>query len=155
MQAVAIDWSGNGVGIEHGPLVYALPVKEQWTPVVAPKWSTAEFPQWNATPANAWNYALALNEIRDRFPLKVERKSMTSDPFVDPPVTVTVPVRKVVGWELRADSAHPERLQTPPLAVIDEAHSLANAEIEWATLVPYGATQLRLTIFPKITAAYE
>jgi hypothetical protein len=25
--------------LEHGPLVYYLPIKEQWTPVIEPQWS--------------------------------------------------------------------------------------------------------------------
>ena len=152
MEAKITRWPDNGVCIERGPLVFSLPVKEQWTPLVAPKWSTNEFPQWTATPASAWNYAIALDDLEGQSPLHVDQKSMSFDPWLEPPVTITVPVKKLPQWQLRAPEAHPERLQTPPLKTIDEAESrlLADVPVERVSLVPYGATQLRLTVFPHI-----
>src|SRR5207249_10728077 len=32
MKTTLSHWPDNGVGIEHGPLVYSLPLKEEWTP---------------------------------------------------------------------------------------------------------------------------
>jgi DUF1680 family protein len=55
MGAKITHCADNGVCIERGPLVFSLPVKEQWTAVVTPKWSTKEFPQWTARPTTAWN----------------------------------------------------------------------------------------------------
>ena len=51
-------WPESGISVEHGPLVYSLPIKENWTPVVERDFSTEEFPSWNATPASAWNYGI-------------------------------------------------------------------------------------------------
>jgi hypothetical protein len=64
MTSAVSHWPGNSVGLEHGPLVYALPIKEQWTPVIEPKWSTADFPSWDAQPASAWNYGLAVDPAK-------------------------------------------------------------------------------------------
>lgn len=152
MHTQASHWPDNGIGIERGPLVYALPVREQWTPVVTPKWSTAQFPQWNAIPAGPWNYGAGFSPIPGQLRGEVKHKAMTSDPWVDPPVSIAVPMKKIAGWDLQVDNVHPERLQTPPLPTIDaeRLRSLENADVEYVTLVPYGATQLRLTIFPKV-----
>jgi DUF1680 family protein len=141
----------DGIGLEHGPLVYALPVKETWVSTITPKWSTADFPEWDATPAVSWNYGIAAAESRLASQAQLQRLPVTADPWVDPPLRLTVPLKKIPGWELRADPRHPDRRQTPPLPEIDDEMSkaLATAPVEQVTLVPYGATHLRLTILPK------
>jgi uncharacterized protein len=141
----------DGVGLEHGPLVYALPVKETWASTVTPKWSTADFPEWDATPAVPWNYGIASEESGLSSQAQLQRLPVTADPWVDPPLRLIVPLKRIPGWELRADHRHPDRRQTPPLPEIDDEmyKALANAHIEQVALVPYGATHLRLTILPK------
>lgn len=157
MHAALTYWSGNGVGFEHGPLVYSLAIKEDWSPVVVPKWSTAEYPEWDARPRSAWNYAIGVDEARTLSEARIERTSMTEDPWIDPPVMLTVPMKSVPGWGLREDPKHPERKQTPPLPEIDQElyYALKKAPVERVGLVPYGVTQLRLTIFPQGVTADE
>ncbi|MGB7434453.1 MAG: beta-L-arabinofuranosidase domain-containing protein, partial [Candidatus Acidiferrum sp.] len=60
MRVSVTNWPQNGLGIERGPLVYSLPIKEKWTPVVEPKWTTADYPSWEATPESPWNYGIAV-----------------------------------------------------------------------------------------------
>lgn len=144
--------AADGIGVEHGPLVYALPVKETWASTVTPKWSTADFPEWDATPALPWNYGVAAAENEIPTQAHLQRSPMATDPWVDPPLRLIVPLRRIPGWELRADPRHPDRRQTPPLPEIDDEMSkaIATAPVEQVALVPYGATQLRLTILPKV-----
>jgi len=146
MKTALSHWPDNGAGIEHGPLVYSLPVKEEWTPVVEAKWSTPEFPEWNALPATPWNYGLATNGDKLGSEIRVQRKRMTDDPLLDPPISLVAPLRRIEAWELEADAKNANQKYTPPLPRItstpDEPQRLA--------LVPYGATHLRLTIFPEI-----
>ncbi|HKS75615.1 MAG TPA: beta-L-arabinofuranosidase domain-containing protein [Terriglobales bacterium] len=151
MQAALTYWSSDGLGVEHGPLVYALAVGEDWTPIVTPKWSNAEFPEWDVRPTTAWNYALALDEAQLAVQAQFTRKAITGDPWINSPVTLTVPMQKVPGWELQADCVHPDRKQTPPLPTPDQQlfTALTKSDIEQVALVPYGTTHLRLTIFPK------
>jgi hypothetical protein len=73
---------------------------------------------------------------------------MSADPWVEPPVSVVVPaVKRIPGWGLGADPNHPDRKQTPPLP---DSHEPLGAEFESLSLVPYGATHLRLSIFPQV-----
>lgn len=162
-------WPGNGIALEHGPLVYSLPVKETWTSVVEdPKYCTAEFPRWEANPASSWNYGLVVGDNDLASKVTFQHKAMTDDPWVDPPVTLVVPVKKIDGWELVFDPKDPTRKFTPPLPDLsgdnkqptkyrsrdflpkqsDKKIMKASETIENVSLVPYGSTHLRMTVFP-------
>jgi hypothetical protein len=70
------------------------------------------------------------------------------DPWGNPRSTLTVPARKIEGWELQANPDNPEQKFTPPLP--DLTVSKVSDAAETLTLVPYGSTQLRMTIFPDL-----
>jgi DUF1680 family protein len=152
MHIVQTYWPDRGLGLEHGPLVYALSVKESWTPVVTPKWSTTSFPEWDATAASPWNYGIVFPEALGTSQLKIERQAATEDPWVHPPVSLTVSVKKIPGWNLRSHPRYPDRKLTPPLPQIDYdlATILDQVVTEQVALVPYGSTQLRVSIFPMV-----
>jgi hypothetical protein len=61
---------------------------------------------------------------------------------------VTVPARKIEDWELQANPDNPAQKFTPPLP--DLRTSKVSEQVERLTLVPYGSTQLRVTIFPAV-----
>jgi DUF1680 family protein len=153
MRTQLTRWPDNGVGMEHGPLVYSLPIKEEWTSLVIPKYSTSEFPCWNAVPVSAWNYGFADSDVTSSTKIEVQRKPMTEDPWSDPPITATVSLKRVAGWELATDEKDANQMFTPPLPEITN-NSVA-AETERVPLVPYGSTHLRLTIFPSLDISGE
>jgi hypothetical protein len=152
MKLAVSHWPRNGIGIEHGPLVYSLAIKENWTPKIEPKYSTAEFPSWEATAASAWNYGIALDPAKLTSELEFKREpagqNQGVDPWENPPTTVTVPARKIEDWELQANPDNPAQKFTPPLP--DLRTSKVSEQVERLTLVPYGSTQLRVTIFPAV-----
>lgn len=152
MKVSVTEWPQNGIGIEHGPLVYSLAIKENWTPKVEARYTTPEFPSWEATPASAWNYGLALDPAKPPVSVEFHRKPLSGDEAFDPwqnaPTSLTVPAKKIEDWTLQSNPDKPNQEFTPPLP--DLATSKISETRERITLVPYGSTQLRLTIFPAL-----
>jgi hypothetical protein len=152
MKVAITHWPQNGIGIERGPLVYSLPIKENWTSLVEAKFTTGEFPSWVATPASAWNYGLALDPARLAGDVEIKRNASAhgemDDPWENPPTTLTVPARRIEDWELQSNPDNPSQKFTPPLP--DLSVSKVSETVERVTLVPYGSTQLRVTIFPAL-----
>ncbi len=157
MKVAVSHWPENGMGIERGPLVYSLPIKEDWKSFVKPKYTTAEFPGWEATPASAWNYGIALDPAKLVSEIEIEQRPLTQsqaeDPWANPPITLTAPARKIEGWELLANPDNPSQRFTPCLPELSATK--VSETLERLTLVPYGSTQLRITIFPALPGKRE
>jgi uncharacterized protein len=153
MKLAVTQWPQNGMAIERGPIVYSLPIKEQWTPRVEPTFSTEDFPGWEATPASEWNYGLAVDTEKLESEVLIKNSPGPApgslvDPWENPPVTLSAPMRKIEGWELQANPDKPGQNFTPPLP--DLSVNRPAGEVEHVVLVPYGSTQLRLTVFPVV-----
>lgn len=164
MKLALSHWPNNGVGIERGPLVYALAIQPAWTSLAEASYSSPDFPTWEATPASEWNYGMAVDPARVGSQIEVKRASSPSDltnnpwPWSSSPVTLTVPVRRIEGWELRSHPENPNPRKftpenpsqkfTPPLP--EPGQFNVSETIERVSLVPYGAAKLRLSIFPKV-----
>lgn len=154
MKVALSHWPDHGVGIEHGPLVYALSIQPEWTSLAEAYYSTAEFPTWQATPTTEWNYGMALDPARVSSQVEVKRAPSPPNlennpwPWTSSPTTLTVPARKLEGWDLRSNPENPKQKFTPPLPQPGEFK--ASETVERVSLVPYGAAKLRLSIFPKV-----
>ena len=148
MKTAVTSWPQNGIAVEHSPLVYALPITASWTSAMEQPWSTPDFPEWIANPESAWNYGLILDSSHPDAGAELRRKAMTSGPWTGPPLSLDVNARKIDDWRIQQSSTNPQQRFTPPLPNIRSAQ--VSDSVEKLTLVPYGSTHLRMTIFPHL-----
>ena len=138
--------------VERGPLVFALPVAEDWRTFTAPAHGPGQgvkdcrlFPKEGAV----WNYALIVDRDHPERDLKLRKLPVPEDaqPWgPHPPVGLEVKARRVLNWLMEGDAEHPKTPGFPfnPMKLADE--------IETVTLVPFGATRLRMAFLPIIPA---
>ncbi len=160
-------WPDGGVAVERGPLVFALRIAEDWRKDPKDPKSSREFPAWNLYPASPWNYALDLDAKDPLADIEVIHRPLTPEPWsqANAPIELRVPARRVRGWKLIR--RHREKLATgevdgtktyamvpgdyrytPPLP--DPATLRGRlGKREFVTLIPYGCTRLRVTVFPR------
>ncbi|MCY2925184.1 MAG: glycoside hydrolase family 127 protein, partial [Planctomycetota bacterium] len=155
-------WPHGGIALERGPLVYSLKIDERWG--VDPsetKKATAEFPAWGVYPESPWNYALELDAKKLADQVEVVQTGAAGNPWTNPPIILRVPARRVKGWTIdarrvvRGQGAGGDHkltgrfLLTPQLPDPAGLPKRLSAKRETVTLVPYGCTHLRISVFPQ------
>ncbi|HHH75435.1 MAG TPA: hypothetical protein ENL03_00245, partial [Phycisphaerae bacterium] len=168
MQTTASTWPHNGLAFERGPLVYSLRIDaEKKLLRTGPKGEKMplgdEFPAYEMYPKSDWNYAWDVDVDKLDEEVKVIKNPLTDNPWDDegqPPVSLEVPARKIENWKLILDKKGQPKMASddsggfaPELP--DEDAMLLADKPEIITLVPLGATCLRMTILPSAQGGIE
>ncbi|WP_319501455.1 beta-L-arabinofuranosidase domain-containing protein [uncultured Draconibacterium sp.] len=133
-------WHEMSMGIERGPLVYALKIAEEWREVTNDKYDDTF---WEVLPKSPWNYALVKSEI-DENRLKAEVASEISDNPWNPenaPIIVKTKGKRMPIWTEDRNMAGKTPSPSWPYRIVEDNE-------EEIILIPYGCTTLRISEFP-------
>ena len=155
MEARVSHWEMDAVAVTRGPLLYSLeiPMEEQkvkkYKVPYEKEWIDnfgGDFPRKELLPKGPWNYVLSLGKD-GKLDAKASVVLVPSDPFVPgkAPVTISVPAKRsdFGGWGYMREVTTGRAVDPPPSPIPDEG-----GEVETLKLVPFGSTQLRISLFP-------
>jgi DUF1680 family protein len=135
-------WFEESVGVERGPLVYALKIGEDWREVKLPKWKDTFF---EVSPTEAWNYGLADKTV-DALNFTAEVSSTVAEypwNLQNAPVKIKTKGLRLADWTMYNHSAGKVPVPSwPP--------QLSRDKEEDIVLVPYGCTTMRIAEFPYV-----
>ncbi len=128
----AVEGHNGSISFEDGPLVFALPIEEEWRKLRV-QGLTAD---WEIYPKSDWAFAASAHPV----PKRVER-NVGDIPFSrrTPPVLLVIEGQPVPDWAQQNGSA-----MDVPVA------GKRAGTLEKLVLMPYGAPKLRLTSFPSM-----
>jgi hypothetical protein len=132
-------WYENSLGIERGPLVYALRIEEDWREVKSKKYPDS---YWEVYPKTTWNYAIS-KDLPKNSSLKVEvAETIAENPWnlANAPISVKAKGRQVPFWQIERNSAGKVPVESWPRRKMGEEEDIV--------LIPYGCTTLRISEFP-------
>lgn len=164
----------DGFYYNYGPFLMTLKIDEDCVVDTAERRQTADFPAYNIYPASEWRYAVKRFEYEEV--IKIIHNKVTENPFWDKefPIEIKVKARKLNNWDFEkiknkfsVDKKEGEGIDqkqldcgatiitedlvlTPRLPDSSYVNSNLGEEVD-ITLVPYGCTTIRLTVFPKYT----
>lgn len=144
---------GQGVCFQRGPLLYAYAIPQQMTEdteqyanMHGKMPENPDFKCWNITPTGAFNYAYTDDGQSVQYVAVSQQHTTGTIPFDlnYTPVKMRIPVKQI-DWSLVDDRYTPAQPEQGKLSFLSDA-------TQYIDLVPYGCTELRLTVFPDANA---
>jgi len=136
-------WINDSVAVTRGPLVFSLRMEAKRKSTQS--FLGGKFHTYELRPTRPWNYALVLDPDNPDIETTVS-ESMPAQPFEadDAPVRLTVRAARTDagGWGSYREDLPARAVEPPPSPV------KVSAGTESITLVPYGSTEIRVTLFP-------
>ncbi len=142
MEVEVVPGMNRSVSVRRGPLVYSLPVREEWQ-VLAPG-VLPGFESLAVTGGSTWNYALELDPAHPARSFQVRESAPAVNPFepAQTPVTLQVRARRLPDWTLAWNGRTPFEPSLSPVTT--------DTPLETLTLAPFGTQMLRVTNFPVL-----
>ena len=136
----------NAASVDYGPLTFSLKIGERWE-----RYGTnSKWPEHEVFPTTPWNYGLILNERNPEKSFKVLRRKgmLAENPFTPEhaPVQIRAKAKRIPAWE-QDKFGMVGKLQPSPVR--------SDESTETITLIPMGASRLRITSFPVIGTTAE
>lgn len=131
-------WHENSVGIERGPLVYGLRIEEEWRRIGGDD----PYAAWEVHPRSPWNYGLIVDERNPDSSFRVVQGKGPPQPWElnSVPIRLIASGKRIPHWQNYGAMAGPLPYSPVP----------SDQPVEAVTLIPYGATRLRIAQFPVV-----
>jgi hypothetical protein len=139
MKPRVVEGALGTVSVMRGPLVFSLPIEEQWTKI-RDRGLTAD---WQIFGESAWSYGL-VGGLAAPDAIAVKESPIGVVPFAKttPAVTLETAGVRLTNWRASDGTA-----DAPPEDATKNVGEAATVK-----LVPYASTKLRITSFPRAKA---
>lgn len=148
--------NNNSVSVDYGPLTFSLKIKEdiqkanpEKTALVRSRWipdvDTAKWPAYAIEPESPWNYGLVLGDADTTSDFKIVHKAWPENNFPFTPESVPIELvttgKQIPSWKIDPNGL---------CGMVPQSPVEVNTEKTSITLIPMGATRLRISAFPVV-----